>query len=255
MQKALPVDDDSKNVPLGRLIGMTFKMDSKQLAGEVIDRIKAVMHFRSDREMARHFGYGTTSITSKRQRGSVPYEECVILAQTKGIDLNWLVLGQGISPLESPSSLHVPSLNAARLPPDKDYAAIDLYDIDAAAGAGRVLDHEQIESTVYFERTLLEERGLNANTLLGARISGDAMADTLKDGDRVLIDLTQTKPDGVFLFRMNDELRIKRLQRATGGALRILSDNARYASELVAPDALDSIHIIGRCEIVIGRIL
>lgn len=256
MQKALPIDDDSKDVPPGRSIGMTFKMDSKQLAGEVIDRIKAVMHFRSDREMARHFGYGTTSITSKRQRGSIPYEECVILAQTKGIDLNWLVLGQGVSPLErASSSLHVPTLNAACLPPGKDYAAIDLYDIDAAAGAGCALDHEQIESTVYFERMLLEERGLNADTLLGARISGDSMADTLKDGDRVLVDLTQTKPDGVFLFRMNDELRIKRLQRAAGGALRIISDNTRYASELVPPDALDSIHIIGRCEVVIGRIL
>lgn len=230
-------------------------MESKQLAGEVIDRIKAVMHFRSDREMARHFGYGTTSITSKRQRGSIPYEECVILAQTQGIDLNWLILGDGVSPLERLVSHHMSSLNAARLPAHKDYTAIDLYDIDAATDAGCVLGREQVESTVYFERALLEERGLSADTLLGARISGDSMADTLKDGDRVLIDRTQTKPDGVFLFRMNEELRIKRLQRAAGGALRILSDNPRYASELVAPDALDCIDIIGRCEIVIGRIL
>lgn len=231
-------------------------MDSKKRAGEVIDRIKAVLNLRSDREMARHFGYGTTSITSKRQRGSVPYEECVQLAETQGIDLNWLVLGKGVSPLEgrgTPPGLM--TLNGTQLPPDREYAAIDLYDIDAAAGNGRLLEHEQIESTVYFERALLEERGLCADTLIGARVSGDSMNDTLKDGDRVLIDRTQIKPDGVFLFRMDDELRIKRLQRAAGGALRILSDNTRYSAELVRPEELDKIEIIGRCEVVIGRII
>lgn len=231
-------------------------MDSKKRAGEVIDRIKAVLNLRSDREMARHFGYGTTSITSKRQRGSVPYEECVLLAEMQGIDLNWLVLGKGISPFEghsTPSGLI--TLNGTQLPPDKEYAAIELYDIDAAAGNGRILEHEQVESTVYFERALLEERGLCADTLIGARVSGDSMNDTLKDGDRVLVDRTQVKPDGVFLFRMDDELRIKRLQRAAGGALRILSDNSRYSAELVRPEELDKIEILGRCEVVIGRII
>ncbi|BBG28989.1 LexA family transcriptional regulator [Zymobacter palmae] len=231
-------------------------MDSKKRAGEVIDRIKAVLNLRSDREMARHFGYGTTSITSKRQRGSVPYEECVLLAETQGIDLNWLVLGKGISPLEGRgTSPGIITLNGTQLPPDREYAAIDLYDIDAAAGNGRLLEHEQVESTVYFERALLEERGLCADTLIGARVSGDSMNDTLKDGDRVLVDRTQVKPDGVFLFRMDDELRIKRLQRAAGGALRILSDNSRYSAELVRPEELDKIEIIGRCEVVIGRII
>ena len=231
-------------------------MDSKKRAGDVIDRIKAVLNLRSDREMARHFGYGTTSITSKRQRGSVPYEECVQLAETQGIDLNWLVLGKGISPLEgtgAPAGLI--TLNGTQLPPDREYAAIDLYDIDAAAGSGRLLEHEQVESTVYFERALLEERGLCADTLIGARVSGDSMNDTLKDGDRVLVDRTQLKPDGVFLFRMDDELRIKRLQRVAGGALRISSDNKHYTDELVRPEELGRVDIIGRCEVVIGRII
>ena len=231
-------------------------MDSKKRAGEVIDRIKAVLNLRSDREMARHFGYGTTSITSKRQRGSVPYEECVQLAETQGIDLNWLVLGKGVSPLKgtrTPAGLI--TLNGTQLPPDKEYAAIDLYDIDAAAGSGRLLEHEQVESTVYFERALLEERGLCADTLIGARVSGDSMNDTLKDGDRVLVDRTQLKPDGVFLFRMDNELRIKRLQRVAGGALRISSDNTHYTDELVRPEELGRVDIIGRCEVVIGRII
>ena len=231
-------------------------MDSRTLAGDVIDRIKAVLNLRSDREMARHFGYGTTSITSKRQRGSVPYDECVQLAVTRGVDLNWLILGKGNSPLEGRTPIPgLTALNGAQLPPDKDYAAIDLYDIDAAAGTGRTLEHEQVESTIYFERTLLEERGLCADTLIGARVSGDSMNDTLKDGDRVLVDRAQIKPDGVFLFRMDDELRIKRLQRAAGGALRILSDNARYSPELVRPEEMSKVEIIGRCEVVIGRII
>lgn len=232
------------------------EMDSRKLAGEVIDRIKAVLNLRSDREMARHFGYGTTSITSKRQRGSVPYEECVHLAETQNIDLNWLVLGKGDSPLEGRTpALGLITLNGAQLPPGKDYAGIDLYDIDAAAGSGRALEHEKVESTVYFERTLLEERGLCVDTLIGARVSGDSMNDTLKDGDRVLVDRAQVKPDGVFLFRMDDELRIKRLQRAAGGALRILSDNPRYSPELVRPEDMSKVEIIGRCEVVIGRII
>lgn len=53
---------------------------------------------------------------------------------------------------------------------------------------------------------------------------------------------------------MGDHLRIKRLQRVAGGALMAISDNTHYPAELIKPQDMREVEIIGRCEIRIGRI-
>ncbi|MCG7599715.1 S24 family peptidase [Halomonas sp. McH1-25] len=92
-----------------------------------------------------------------------------------------------------------------------------IYDIEAAAGSGRLSDAENIESTLYFETAQLEAEGLEPAQIVGPKVRGDSMEETPRDGDLVLVDRSQRTPDGVFLLRMGDELRIKHVQRVAMG--------------------------------------
>lgn len=64
-------------------------------AGPIIDRMQQLLGVRTDIAVGAHFELGTSAVSGWRQRGKVPYEECVILAREKGVSLDWLLLGLG----------------------------------------------------------------------------------------------------------------------------------------------------------------
>lgn len=141
-------------------------------------------------------------------------------------------------------------------PAAENMAAVPLYDIEAAAGAGRSLEAEEVEATLYFPVEQLSEQGLDPANVVGVKVRGDSMDGTLADGDWVLVDRSQRepKPDGVFLLLVHGERRIKRVQRVAGGAWLLISDNEHYQTEMIKPEDKKDVQILGRCEIRIGRI-
>ena len=149
--------------------------------------------------------------------------------------MDWLLFGEGEA--ERKSELFV----------DEDYVEIPLYDVEASAGAGCFFDVERIESHLKFRKDWLAREGLHAKDLVVIRVSGDSMEGTLADGDTVLIDRSRKKPDGVFAIRIGDALRIKRLQKMADGSLRVSSDNDLYQPELIHPENMDQVEIIGQC--------
>lgn len=64
-------------------------------AGAVIDRMQKVLGVKTDIAVGSHFGLGTSAVSNWRARGKVPFDECVILSNRKGVSLDWLVLGLG----------------------------------------------------------------------------------------------------------------------------------------------------------------
>lgn len=55
----------------------------------------------------------------------------------------------------------------------------------------------------------------------------------------------------VFLLLVHGERRIKGV---AGGAWLLISDNPRYEKELIKPQDMKDVEILGRCEIRIGRV-
>ncbi|MFD2665728.1 S24 family peptidase [Halomonas halophila] len=132
-----------------------------------------------------------------------------------------------------------------------------MYDIEAAAGDGRSLEREEVESTMYFPTEQLAAQGLDPAQVVGVKVRGDSMDGTLADGDWVLVDRSSRDPhpEGVFLLLVHGERRIKRVQRVAGGAWLLISDNPRYEKELIKPQDMKDVEILGRCEIRIGKVL
>ena len=144
--------------------------------------------------------------------------------------------------------------NLALAASDSSGIDVPVYDIEAAAGHGTPLDSENVAYTFPVPSEFLGEHGLNPDQCIMLTVRGDSMEPTLFDGDVVLVDRSVTKPDGVFLISSGGELRVKRVQRAAGGAYILISDNTRYREELIPPTALDTISLLGKCVLKISSV-
>lgn len=234
-------------------------LDKVAIADGVIDRIKRCTGLSSDKQVAEYFKVSSNAVHNWRKRGSVPYDECLMLAIQLNVSLNWLIMGAGAreithDPESSDQFDEGKFLLDGPIRSRPGYSAISIYDIEAAAGTGRLFDDELVETSIQFDTEQLERDGLDPTNVVGVRVRGDSMGETLHDGDRVLVDRSSRTPDGVFLLRMDDGLRIKRVQRVAGGGWMLISDNARYQPELVDPLSNQNVEIIGECVMRLGRI-
>lgn len=113
-----------------------------------------------------------------------------------------------------------------------DEVTVPVYDIQASAGAGAVVDHEVVVDQLRFPPGYL--RHLTSSPLRNLAIvsvKGDSMSPTLNDDDIVLLDTGKTNLgyDGLFVVEMDGTLHVKRITRGTrDGWVTVRSDNERY---------------------------
>lgn len=150
---------------------------------------------------------------------------------TYGVNPNWLLLGEGI-PFRD----------------EEEFTYVARVDVRLGAGGeAEVFDAEPKE--VYaFRRDWLLQRG-NPKDMRLAKVMGDSMEPTLKEGDLVLVDLSQKEiiQGQIYAVRLFNGLLIKRLQRLDQNRVRLISDNQVHPPE---ERSLDS----GEFEII-GRVL
>lgn len=236
----------------------SFHIDGPQTSKEVIERLKLVLGASSERELSTMLGYGATGMTNKRQRGSVPYEDAHRVALALGVSLDWLIAGKGEPPAIAPVQVALQQIAEAPMAyshlSGSEIVEIPLYDIEAAAGHGRVFDEEKIVGHLPYRADELVREGLIAEQLVALRVKGDSMVPTLDDGDLVVVNRANRQPDGVFVVRVGEDLRIKRVQKMMAGCLRLSSDNDHYAPEVISPDQVDGFEIIGSVYSRSGRV-
>lgn len=73
-------------------------------ANDVVDRMRQVTGTTTDIALGALFQMGTSAVSTWRRRNTVPYAECVTLAVTRGVSLDWLILGLGVAMPTSPGS-------------------------------------------------------------------------------------------------------------------------------------------------------
>jgi hypothetical protein len=110
--------------------------------------------------------------------------------------------------------------------------AAPLAELGVAAGTGRELFDEPCDAWV----TLPD--GLPAARYVALRVVGDSMTPLLHSGDVVLVDLDAAVPPGaIAVARHPDGSVVKRVLRADGGALRLVSLNPAYPPLELPPGA------------------
>lgn len=229
-------------------------MENSNLGMQVVERMRLIYGVPNDQQLAKVLSRAPSTIHNWVKRGNIPIDECIKIASERGVSLDWLILGKG-SREPSNTSADTRNLTVSTSPGD-GFCAISMYDIEAAAGDGRSLEQENVETTLYFEGEQLSAQGLDPAHVVGVKVRGDSMESTLSDGDWVLVDRSDRpdRPEGVFLLLVDGERRIKRVQRVAGGAWVLISDNSHYQPEMIPPDKMISVEIIGRCRVRIGGI-
>lgn len=225
------------------------------IADQIMHRMRQVLDVDSDYKLAKLLGKSTSALSNWRKRGSIPIDECISLSVSRGVSLDWLILGRGEAPEGGSEEALVPTLVPSTTP-GPGLAAVPLYDVEGAAGAGRSLEGETIEGMLYLPESELAALGVDPEQVAGVKVRGDSMLGTLNDGDWTLINLADrdVRREGVFLLTVSGERRIKRVQRVAGGAWLLISDNEHYQPEMIKPQDMHDVEILGRCEIRIGRI-
>jgi phage repressor protein C with HTH and peptisase S24 domain len=215
----------------------------------------------SQTELAAIGGVGKTTQINYEKDARSPDAAYLSALARAGVDVQYLLTGHrfGTEPAPKQKTHRVDDGSQALTlseGPGTDYAAVAMYDIEAAAGAGRSFEGEPVQSVLYFHHDELATLGLQPGRVAGVKVRGDSMEGTLDDGDWVLVNLADTdyRREGVFLLLVSGERRIKRVQRLAGGALYLISDNEHYQPEMIRPEEMHDVEILGRCEVRIGRI-
>ncbi|MFT6909357.1 MAG: phage repressor protein C with HTH and peptisase S24 domain [Oleiphilaceae bacterium] len=132
--------------------------------------------------------------------------------------------------------------------PIKNFVLLDFYDIEIRAGNSSLVIKEKQSDCFIFSRQFIEnEIGVNTQNIFLMPVRGDSMAPTLKNQAIIIVSrIEEFSGDGVYVFRFDSQLMVKRLQFTKTG-LNVVSDNTTYEPWQLSRDELstENFQIIG----------
>jgi len=223
-----------------------YNMQTKQvLVQEIIDRMKAVLGFSKDDELANYLGKSRSTPAGWRTRGMIPIQEAIEIALQHDISLDWLVLKRGKGPgPEEPEQTQSTDDSVVMTGVGEIPGYVDLPVLDMAT-----FNSTSKDRAWKVPRLWLDQEGLTETETVMVRAAGDSMIPAIQDGQMVVVDRRQRDSDGVYLvrFRDGDTVRFKRVQRMFDGSLRLSNDNPAYTVDTVPRDEVERIEFIGYC--------
>lgn len=204
--------------------------DDRYISSGFAERLQAAIGGTPQAVVAKRAGISTGAL-NKYLGGSEPgAQKAARLAKVLGVSLVWLVTGEGAPNAQSAGFFGIP-----------------IYDVRLAAGAASFAEGARQLGEMPVDLGLLRSIGrISGDGLVAFEAEGDSMFPLIADGARVLADLNDSRlREGVFAFRFDDELRIKRLRRTVDG-VEVISQNPLYEPELLRGEDLERFAIIGR---------
>lgn len=188
--------------------------------------------------LATKTGIGYSTLAELERGGMQTSTKLRVIADALGVSLKWLETGKGA---KSPTS--------AALDPQWD--DVTAYSQAVGLGAGAEAQEYAETHALKFKTSSLRKRGIYGRNLAVYYGKGDSMEPTLKDGDAILFDTSDTRPvDGaLFVIQRGREVHVKRAE-VLDDIVYFRSDNPSGDHAWRKPRRMDSkkepILVIGR---------
>ncbi|MGD9861506.1 MAG: helix-turn-helix transcriptional regulator [Marinobacterium sp.] len=130
----------------------------------------------------------------------------------------------------------------------QEFVLIPGYNVQVSTGHGAFPADEKPSRKLAFRRKWLRYRGLNEKDLVLVFARGDSMEPTISDNNTLMIDTSNTELSNglIYVIRVNSHLVAKRVQTLTNRDIMLLSDNETYKPEVLKPEQLQDLAVIGK---------
>ena len=201
----------------------------------IADRIHELMSdaAQTEQDMAEHLNVAPSTITQWLNGQATPtVEQLLALAQHFGVDLHQLLTGLDDHD-EADETVEI-----SLLPPEHA-RGIDI--LETYRSKRTPMQHARLARSLLFQHCPKAD----AKNLFLVTCYGDSMEPTFKEGDSVIIDVSeqQIKGDALYVIKMGPGIYLKRIQVLLGEKCLIISDNSLYQN-FEAPR--DEIEVLGR---------
>ena len=220
--------------------------------GLIIEALKNAFDVQTDKQLADTLDAGTTSaISNWRMRNSVPWKQVVEAHLKTGCTVASLLTGQ-------PESADNETATRLVIHP-RDHSFLPIFDLDESAKQNVLIESDSVHDLIGFDNEFLKTKfGLTKDNAGFVNIVSDAMYPTLSEGELALIntDVTSFNSDGIYLFKVNNQLLVKRIQLLPTGSINIISDNQKYSNFELSQQQIDESEIViyGRLSVGIRRL-
>nr|WP_026601661.1 LexA family transcriptional regulator [Methylomonas sp. 11b] len=217
------------------------KLTNHELSfASVISRAKESFSCKTDKALADAIGISPQVLVNRKNTDSIPYEELIDAAIEAGLDVGYILTNKrSVKPVREKTAEYT----------NGEYAEIPHFNVQAAAGPGKVAPIDEESRPLSFRRDWLKARGLSPANLAIVDVSGDSMEPYLKDEDLVLVDRAQTEISSgkTYVLRLDGHLLVKNLQLLPHGLVQVASFNAGFPPYQVdlSDESLD-MAVIGR---------
>lgn len=205
-------------------------------------------------ELARACGIKPPSVSGWISGATKSLTGKNLIAAAKKLNVNpdWLQSNRGPMRPYGIDALSEPiDIKTDEDPPDDDDVLVEVVDIELAAGDGTDgVEFVETKSSHTYKRGFLRKLGIyDPSKIKRCKVRGDSMQPVLYHGDKVSINTGDNTivDDGIYAIVVADQLRVKRLRRMRDGGLIIISDNKeQWPEEIIPPNELETVRVIGR---------
>jgi phage repressor protein C with HTH and peptisase S24 domain len=178
-------------------------------------------------------------------------ERLVALADATGVSIGWLAKGEGPVPdLPAHGGSGKPLAGGHAHRPDGSlFLLLPKRPESVAAGSGAPPAPAQLTEFIGLRHDWIGQTfGRAPGDLILDTAVGDSMEPHIRDGDLLLVDVTENsfRSFGIYVMEMRGERIVKRVQRLFNGTLILISDNRVYQPEEIPPEDAAEVHVVGR---------
>lgn len=180
------------------------------------------------------------------KKGKIGKDTIEKLANILDVDAGWLLTGKTA---EASNMETIESITATDDIKDR-FIWVDVVEASFSCGTGESIEFhfDAINGKIPFSPSFLKDKNVTEKTMKIIKAKGDSMADFIKDGDLVGINLAQTDiVDGeIYAVYLAGDGMIKQIFKEADGSLILHSLNEKYRDKVVTEENGKNFKVIGR---------